>query len=772
MYTYDNNNGIAPYSAERSWGCEPIKNTVFKPEILAPASYNSYKSAIYNGADAIYFGYKELNARASGENFSDLKQIVDFCHIYNVKAYLAINIELKNSELELAKSIVIEAEEAKIDAFIISDLSLITIIKKYSKAQIHASTQMGIHNYLGAHYLEKLGFDRVVLSREVSLNDIKDIKKYSNLEIEVFVHGALCVGFSGACLMSSMLNCNSGNRGRCNQLCRQYYSCEINNKFVMEGYLLSAKDVNLIENLDVLEKYGIDSYKIEGRLRRQEYVGGVTKIYQHYNTNKDIVTNKDLLILKKLFNRGNFTTLYMDNKNKIYPYVQSNIGTPYGKVIKVKSDNEALVQMDYPVEKNDGFKVLRNDLEVSGGVVTDSIVNTDKYYLHTNNRVEIGDIACITTDNNLNNAINNETKKVQIEIGIRLVANEKPHIIASANRSIIEIYGDNIIAEAKTNPLTIDEVKKQFSKTLDTYFEFAFINVVCKNAFINKAGLNELRRQTIEKITSAIIEEYERKNTNNNNTFAPNITEKIEGDFAEFSEYGVISSYVSDNINNIVYNPNILEYNDCLNFYEKVKKNNNLIFIKPPIFVNCKNINDLTKICSIFDGIIANNLGLIELADKLSKKVVASYNLNITNSKNPLIKVCNQYIISTELNKKEIASFKGGLIYTYGRLPLMYLTHCPRLLAGQKCNQCGGDMVYKDQKGEYPIISQKFNGSCVHTLKNGIITNIGNLYNYNKYFDFTNMKTSDIEDVICQYYIVKEFSVENYNHLHLSRGVY
>lgn len=772
MLICDNDNVIASYDAKRSWGCSPtLTQKTFKPEILSPASSETYKSAVYNGADAIYFGYKELNARAGGDNFSSIKEVVDFCHLYNVKTYLALNIELKNKELDLAKDIIIEAENAKIDAFIISDLSLIPLIRKYSKAQLHASTQMGVHNLLGAKYLEKLGFDRVVLSREVTLEEIADIKKNCAIEVELFVHGALCVGFSGSCLMSSMITCCSGNRGRCSQLCRQYYTSFIDNKKVKEGYLLSAKDINMLEYLDKLKQLKVDSYKIEGRLRKSEYVGGVTAKYQFYNSNNAIPTKADVSELKKLFNRGDYTTAYLGNKDIIYPYIQSHIGLPCGKIIAVQSADTAIMEASFDLVKNDGFKITRNKLQIAGGVIT-GVNGNKKYILHTDSAVNVGDTVNITTDNALKEKIDSVIKKVKADIGIRFVANEKPHIIASANNSTVEIYGEQLIPVAITNPMKAEDIKEQFSKTGETCFEFNFVNVVSSNAFMNKAWINALRRNTIEKLQIAILEDYERKPQTLVKAVSSAIKEPLTGDFCEVDDSKALSKEVTDSIKNIVYCPDVLEVSNCKAFYEKIKSNDNLIFIKPPIFVLDKNIELLTQICNLFDGIVANNYGLIELAEILNKKVVACYNLNITNNKNPLIKTCDQYIVSTELNLKELNSFKGALLYTYGNLPLMYLNHCPRKLSGMTCGQCDGDLVYKDQKGEYPVVTQKFNGYCLHTLKNGIVTNLGNIPKFAKYFDFSGMEVSKINNVIYQYYTLKEFNVDNYNHLHLSREVY
>lgn len=769
MYICGNNKDIPPYSAKRNWGDVPtpkVKEPL--PEILAPASSDSYKNAVYNGADAIYFGYKELNARAKGANFASLKEVVDFCHIFGVKAYLAINISLKSNELETAREIIKEAEEAKIDAFIISDLALIPIIRRYSKAQIHASTQMGVHNVHGARFLEKMGFDRVVVSREVSIEDIKAIKNACNIEVEAFVHGALCVAFSGACLLSSMLTGNSGNRGRCNQLCRRYYSCFTDGKKETEGYLLSAKDIKLFDRLKDLKAAGVDSFKIEGRLRRPEYVGGVTNIYKHYLINDSPVKEEDENTLKILYNRGDYISLYFGDSEKIYPYVQGHIGMPFGKIIEVRPDNTAVVSMDFTAAVGDGFKILRDKREVAGGQII-SDLGKYKYLLRVDNRVNVGDIACITTDTTLNASINEITSKVAIEAGIRLAQGEKAHIIASAQNVTVEIYGEEIVPEARTNPITPQEVKEQFSKTADTNFRFKFISVVCENAFLTKSQVNALRRKTIEEIEKAILTRYERAPRKHGKVSGYPDSATITGDFAEFA--AIFPESARNFVNNIVYNPDNLNYENCIGFYDKAKKSDNLVFIKPPIFVHEKDFEPLSKVCGIFDGIIADNLAYIELAKSLGKKVVAGLHLNITNAKNPLIRMCDGYFASVELNKQELKPFKGSILYTYGNLPLMHLTHCPRMLNAKLCAKCGGKMIYKDQNGEYLITTHNFNGHRVHVLKNGIRTSLGNIDGYTKYFDFTEASNNEVEEVMEKYYNERSFSVENYNHLHLTRGV-
>ncbi|MBO5713821.1 MAG: U32 family peptidase, partial [Clostridia bacterium] len=303
-------------------------------KLLSPAgNMESLITAVYNGADEVYLGINDFNARNNIDGFTleTLEQAVDFAHIYNVKVYLAINILFTNEELNDAVSTVVKAYNLGVDAFIIQDLGLIKILSKdYPKIELHASTQMGIHNLEGVKYLEQFGVKRVVLSRETPLAEIKRIRKNSNVEIEYFVQGALCVCFSGNCYLSSRLFNESGNRGKCKQPCRLPYKLKHNGKVIKNGYLLSAKDFNMINRLKDLQDAGVDSLKIEGRARRPFYVGAVTREYK--NALLGLKVNPENI--KLAFNR-NYTEGYFNSNGEIISSIQSHIGVSLGKVSKV-----------------------------------------------------------------------------------------------------------------------------------------------------------------------------------------------------------------------------------------------------------------------------------------------------------------------------------------------------------------------------------------------------------------------------------------------------
>ena len=246
-----------------------------KMKILSPAGdFESLKAAVIAGADEVYLGVRNFNARnIEGFSLETLKQAVDYAHIFSVKINLAVNILFSDDEIQQALDLIVDAYNLGVDSFIIQDVGLMSLVhENYPQIEVHASTQMGLHNLEGLKALEDLGFSRVVLARETSLSEVKRIKENTSLEIEYFAHGALCVSFSGNCYLSSYLNDASGNRGKCKQLCRLPYEIFVGNEKKADGYLLSAKDFNMTNRLQDLLDAGVDVLKIEGRARRPFYV--------------------------------------------------------------------------------------------------------------------------------------------------------------------------------------------------------------------------------------------------------------------------------------------------------------------------------------------------------------------------------------------------------------------------------------------------------------------------------------------------------------------
>ena len=251
-------------------------------ELLAPSgNEEALFAAINNGADAVYLGLSSFNARIKADNFNtdNIRKITHFAHLFGVKVYITVNTIIKNNEVNEFLNMIDECVNAKVDAFIIQDYGVAYLLKsRYKDIVMHASTQLGIHNLSGALVAQKLGFKRIILSRETTLEDIKNIKQNTDLEIEYFIQGALCVSFSGNCYMSSLISGLSGNRGKCQQYCRKKYAAMLNDEFISKEYHLSTKDLCLIKRLRDLVDAGVCSFKIEGRLRHVGYVSVATAI--------------------------------------------------------------------------------------------------------------------------------------------------------------------------------------------------------------------------------------------------------------------------------------------------------------------------------------------------------------------------------------------------------------------------------------------------------------------------------------------------------------
>lgn len=302
-----------------------------KTELLAPAgSPEMLKAAVQSGADAVYLGADRFSARGSAENFSldRLGEWIDYCHLRGVKVHLAANTLIKEREREDFIRYISEAYTKGIDAVIIQDLGMATKVKELMPdLELHASTQMTVTTIDAVKVLERRGFSRVVLARELTKSEILNIRQKTDIELEVFVHGALCYSYSGQCLMSSIIGRRSGNRGLCAQPCRLSYELLKNGKALDDGYLLSPKDLCLIDNVGELSEMGIDSFKIEGRLKSPGYVATAVGVYKKALAGERI-TDGDRKALLDVFNRSGFSKgWYGGGKDMMSGESPSNIAT-------------------------------------------------------------------------------------------------------------------------------------------------------------------------------------------------------------------------------------------------------------------------------------------------------------------------------------------------------------------------------------------------------------------------------------------------------------
>ena len=380
-----------------------------KPELLSPAGdMKCFFAAVENGADAVYFGLKDFSARASADNFAidDASKAIAYARKRSVKVYIAVNTLIKTHELESVVDYLIALDELQPDAFIIQDLGLLYLIQsQFPHFQLHASTQMTIHNLAGVKRLERMGFKRVVLSRELSIDEIKNISQNTSMEIEVFVHGALCYSYSGLCFFSSMMGGRSGNRGRCAQPCRIYYKSQPDEG----GYLFSMKDLRTMSHIKELMAAGIHSFKIEGRMKSPEYVAVVTHIYRQAIDGKLKDEEEAVHLMNTVFSReAACSYLIKENGQRncktadiaavkpsdmINPSYPANIGSYAGEVIK-SGKGCVTIRADADIGVRDLLQVFENSSEEPALLHVKNIKVDGKRVFG----IRAGDIAIVDTE--------------------------------------------------------------------------------------------------------------------------------------------------------------------------------------------------------------------------------------------------------------------------------------------------------------------------------------------------------------------------------------
>ena len=489
-------------------------------ELLSPAgSMESLKAGIQNGADAIYLGGSSFGARAAATNFDndELIEAVKYAKLRDVNIFVTVNTSIKETEIEDLIFYTDFLYKIGVDAIILSDIGIAEVLRKrYPNMELHASTQISAHSLNDVLELKQVGFDRVVIARELGIEEIKEICDNVDIDIEVFIHGAICVSYSGQCLMSSMLGDRSGNRGRCAQPCRQSY--KLINKTtgkiinVNGNYLLSPKDLCSIENIEKILDTGVKSLKIEGRMKRPEYVAVVTSRYRkaidNYINNK-ITTDKKTLKedLEAIFNRK-FTSGYLMSKNGsdiINLDKPNNVGVKVGEVLSFNpKKNKLKIKLSGKLSKGDGINLGGGNIGriIKNGEIFDCGVAGDIVEIDFIKNIKPKTPVYKTSDKQLVDNANKsfkegiENKKINLKCEIFIKVGYK----IKFNLENIEIFSDEIIEKANNKEAEIDKIIEKLAKTGGTPYNFVFYNIfVDKNAFIPVSVLNNLRRKAIEK---------------------------------------------------------------------------------------------------------------------------------------------------------------------------------------------------------------------------------------------------------------------------------
>lgn len=686
-----------------------------KVELLSPAGdYKSLYFAIHNGADAVYLGGKRFGARNYASNFDKEEMIkaIKYCHLYGVKIYVTVNTIIFDDEIEDFIKYIEFLYKNNVDAVIMQDVGMILKVRElFPKLEIHASTQMHNHNTEGIRLLENLGVKRIVFARELSLEQIKNIK--CNVEKEVFVYGALCVCYSGCCLFSSMNTNRSGNRGECVASCRLPYKLLKNNKEVKTNgkYILSPKELNTINYVDSLIESGVDSFKIEGRMKSPEYVGLVTKIYRkaidsYYEHKKfylDAKTQKDLM---SLFNRE-FTKGYLFGD---YGSSLMNINSPnhqgihLGSIIEI---NKKIIKIRLyeDINQEDGIRFV----EENKGMIVNRLYNEKKLLV---NQVKKGQIAIIdnkigiTKKGEVNKTINRslikelslvEEKKIKIDVKIKAKKGFPLEVyFKDLSGNLVNVKGEEVEGSINS-PLTKKDIEKQIIKLGNTPFIVNNIDIIMDdNVFIPNSFLNEIRR----KAASKLIELRENKKISNNLISLKIQDRAFEREKLNLNVLVRSETQLKAALDSSVDNIYVTDYN----LYKKYKSSN-VYFSLPRVIEKYKEYTE--------ENLLVRELGSInKYKDK--NNIISDYTLNIVNKES--LRLLNnlgvkRICLSPEIRINNIvSSLYNTEVVIYGKIELMITKYCPLNMLinkdDRKCNLCMKNDRYSlqdEQNRIYPI---------------------------------------------------------------------
>ena len=786
-------------------------NIEASPELLVPAGdFECLRAGVQNGANAIYFGSSSFSARASAKNFSipELQEAIKYCKLRNVKTNLTINTLLTNDEFSSAFELAEKAYSSGIDAIIVQDLGFAKyLIKNLPNLDIHASTQMSVHNLEGVLELAKLGFKRVVLSRELSINEIEYIRNNCNVELEMFIHGALCISYSGQCLFSSMVGGRSGNRGKCAQPCRLPYelieeSSSIQ-KNIGKGYLLSPRDLCSLDYIPTLVKSGVNSFKVEGRMKTPEYVATVTRIYRKYidlamSNAQYVVSEKDKKDLLQVFNRGNFSSGHLGsspNRNLIFESKPNNIGLYLGNISNYNANKGIItLQLNEPLSIGDTISI---DGENGRYTVSELMIKGENFKNATTKTiVKIGRMkgnikagskvyklsSKLLCDEALASYNNDSNAKIPIDLHITIKRNTPICVKLSANiapfyNNIEVTYTSDVIPEVAINsPVTADRIIAQFSKLGNTPYLASNVTVdLDDNLFIPSISiLNTVRRNAIDLLINTVI-----KKALSNRELTADIPSLDIGTINNANNQRKISLLLEDI--NLDYDYNALTGADNiyipLKFFSN-KKYHDLImnlsqkfsvFVYMPTIIkaNYKNLllNNLDNIVKTFNikGFVVSNIaGVIFLQKYMfnpNYTIVSNYTMNVLNDytinelKDIGINIVTPSVEANEHILDNIIKYSSLPIelIVYGRTILMNSSYC---LLG-KTNKCypecdmkcklNSKYYLKDRLGfKFRVIPD--NLQTVTSIYNSKITSIESS-NFSVYSFRINVLDESIEDI-------------------------
>ena len=671
-----------------------------KHELLVPVgNYKSLIAAINNGADAVYLAGKKYGARAYSENFTleELKNAIDLAHLYNVKVFITVNTLIYESEIQEAIEYIEEIHKMGVDAVIMQDVGLIKLTREiFPNLEIHASTQMHNFSIENVKYLESLGVKRIVFARELSLENINSFE--TKLDKEVFIHGSLCICYSGQCYYSKCILNRSANRGECAGMCRlKYEITENNNKLTTNGeYLLSPKDLCSIEKFKDLMDSNILSFKIEGRMKSPEYVGIVTKIYHklinQYEQNEELkVSSEDEKILKKIFYREYTKGLLFNEKDIINSNSSNHIGLYAGKVIEVNS-KKVKILLNETIHQGDSIRFKKADKGITLNFIYDIKDNlisngTAGEIIYLDNFMDLKNKDDIYITNSVYKELDYVTKKIEIDMNFsaHLGENIKLKISDGKNTVIVEKEPPQI---AITRASSTSDIEKAIKKTGNTPYIIKNIDInIDNNLFIRNILLNELRREGLEKLGKL------------------RCMPKIEFQKNKYEE----QQNYEEPLSGIYVLARTKEQIDILKKYDvKIIVDNEKMYEKDFIFKIPR--NDINKIYDYKNYLITSYASM-----NIYKNQISDYYLNITNhyalseafKYNKIVTLSIENDLEQNKEIIEKCNNKNAAIFIYGRIELMIIKNCiiKSSKNEKKCTACLKNNIYKLFKIKFNIIN-------------------------------------------------------------------
>ncbi len=715
-------------------------------ELLAPAgSFEALRAAVEAGADAVYLAGEKFGARAYAENFAGemLTEAVTFAHLRGVDVHVTVNTLIADEELDEFAAYIKFLRQANVDALLVQDLGAASVIKQVApEIPLHASTQMTIHNTEGVKALADLGFTRAVLSRELTLNEIEKICRESPIETEIFIHGALCVCWSGQCLMSSLIGGRSGNRGRCAQPCRLPYELvDADGKNLLSAgkYLLSPKDLNALDLLPRLVETGVTSLKIEGRMKRPEYVATVVKVYRDA-LDKKTSTPEDRRKLAQIFNRD-FTTAYLEKnpgKNLISDMKPNNRGVLIGRVAEVGRD-KLVLKLSGEVHAGDQVEIW---VKIGGRVtftVEDFDLRGDLCSVKAPTKgVRVHDRAFKIFDAELTAEARKyftgaPVRRIGVAADVRAKIGEPLTLTLTDADGNVATARTNFLAEPAVNrPLTVDTLNKQIGRMGNSVFALEKISAaVDDNLMVPISELNDVRRRAVEDLERQRLQKFKREKISAlpAKKLVPSPKSLVPKLVAHVDTPAKVQAALDAGADEILYGGETFTNQPVKNISEAIELvhlRGKKISLATPRLVREDELPALEKILpAAVDAVYVHNLATLNLAKKLSNAPIRTdFSLHVFNSAtiNFLASLGVEGVtLSPELNLAQVKALvkKSPLpveCIVHGRQELMISAYCVlgSFLGGLDKKNCphvcrAKDFYLRDRKGElFPVVTDQF----------------------------------------------------------------